>query len=137
MSAQDIDTDLAVGTDLPEFVHTPTNIQLFRFSAATWNPHRIHYDQAYAREEGHPGLLVHSHLHAALALRFVREAVGPRWVVTRTQYRMRHPATPGQPLRFTGVVEASDGDGVTIVVAEHDAEGIQCLEGTVVLERAA
>lgn len=42
-------------------------VMLFRFSAATWNSHRIHYDRPYAtEEEGYPGLLVHGPLLAIL-----------------------------------------------------------------------
>ena len=39
---------------------------LFRFSALTYNAHRIHYDRAYAVAEGYPGLLVHGPLQALL-----------------------------------------------------------------------
>ncbi len=39
----------------------PDSVQLFRFSALTFNSHRIHYDQEYAREvEGYPNILVHA-----------------------------------------------------------------------------
>ena len=37
---------------------------LFRFSALTYNAHRIHYDREYARGEGYPGLLTHGPLQA-------------------------------------------------------------------------
>ncbi|GDY69533.1 hypothetical protein SAV14893_089260 [Streptomyces avermitilis] len=57
-----------VGDTLPRLKHTVTTFQLFRYSAVTWNPHRIHFDEPYAREEGHGGLVAHSHLRAALAL---------------------------------------------------------------------
>jgi 3-methylfumaryl-CoA hydratase len=39
---------------------------LFRYSALTYNAHRIHYDRAFARTEGYPGLLVHGPLQALL-----------------------------------------------------------------------
>lgn len=46
-----------------------SNITLFRYSALTFNAHRIHYDQEYCQSEGYPGLLVHGPLMAtALAL---------------------------------------------------------------------
>ena len=68
-----------VGDLLPPLRHTATTFQLFRYSAVTWNPHRIHFDETYAREEGHRGLALHSHLRAALALRCVTEGLGPGW----------------------------------------------------------
>ena len=49
---------------------------LFRFSAFTFNGHRIHYDLGYAREEGYPGLLVHGPLQAALMLNLAAEKLG-------------------------------------------------------------
>ena len=39
-----------VGDLLPPLRHTATTFQLFRYSAVTWNPHRIHFDETYARE---------------------------------------------------------------------------------------
>lgn len=50
----------------------PDSRLLFRFSALTFNAHRIHYDRPYAMEEGYPGLVVHGQLTAALLLELVR-----------------------------------------------------------------
>lgn len=51
----------------------PGTVELFRFSAATFNSHRIHYDAAYAREEGYPALVVQGPLVAARLARFAAE----------------------------------------------------------------
>jgi 3-methylfumaryl-CoA hydratase len=52
-------------------------ITLFRFSALTFNPHRIHYDERYAmEEEGHEGLVVHGPLLALLLLDHIRRYIG-------------------------------------------------------------
>ena len=51
-----------------DWIVDPSPLLLFRFSALTFNGHRIHYDLAHAREEGYPGLLVHGPLQAALML---------------------------------------------------------------------
>ena len=70
---------------------TPDPVQLFRFSALTFNAHRIHYDREYATQvEGYPGLVVHGPFIATLLLdllnrqepgatirRFTFKAVGP------------------------------------------------------------
>lgn len=45
------------------------SVDLFRFSALTFNGHRIHYDRDHARAEGHPDLVVHGPLQATLMLR--------------------------------------------------------------------
>lgn len=126
---------LEVGTAVTPLRHTPTNVQLFRYSAATWNAHRIHYDQEYAAFEGHPGILVHSHLHAALMLRMVSEHFGHEWAITNVAYRMRHSSVPGTELVQSGRVVESSDDRVVVEVSEHDEAGNLCLEGTVTVER--
>jgi 3-methylfumaryl-CoA hydratase len=57
---------------------TPDPVQLFRFSALTFNAHRIHYDRDYARNvEGYPGLVVHGPLVATLLMdHFLRHSGG-------------------------------------------------------------
>ena len=99
-----------VGDVLPPLKHTATPFQLFRYSAVTWNPHRIHFDEPYAREEGHDGLALHSHLRAALALRCVSEGLGPRWRVTKVAYRLRKPVYAPAELTYTARVTAIEGD---------------------------
>jgi 3-methylfumaryl-CoA hydratase len=50
---------------------------LFRFSALTYNAHRVHYDRDYARDvEGYPGLLVHGPLQAMAMAEHTRSARG-------------------------------------------------------------
>lgn len=50
---------------------------LFRYSAVTFNGHRIHYDRSYVTgEEGYPGLVVHGPLQATLLLQFAEEIEG-------------------------------------------------------------
>ena len=52
---------------------TPDPVLLFRYSALTFNSHRIHYDKPYAMgEEGYPGLVVHGPLLATLLLDLLR-----------------------------------------------------------------
>src|SRR3546814_200492 len=64
----------------PEWVETitPSPVMLFRYSAVTFNGHRIHYDEPYARQtDGYPGLVVHGPLIATLMCRaFVRANPG-------------------------------------------------------------
>lgn len=78
---------------------TPTDpVLLFAFSAATANSHRIHYDQAYAREvEGYPGLVIHGPLIALLLL----EAM-PARPLTRFAFRALKPAVAGETITAHG-----------------------------------
>jgi 3-methylfumaryl-CoA hydratase len=63
--------------------------RLFRYSALTFNSHRIHYDRDYAtQQEGYPGLVVHGPLLATLMLEVVREQ---RQRVRRFEYRALAP----------------------------------------------
>lgn len=73
---------------------------LFRFSALTFNTHRIHYDFPYAtQQEGYPGLVVHGPLQAALLLNFarqVRDGVAP----ATFRFRGVAPLVLGAPFRL-------------------------------------
>ena len=53
----------------------PDAVLLFRYSALTFNGHRIHYDMPYVRDvEGYPGLIVHGPLTATLLMESARES---------------------------------------------------------------
>jgi 3-methylfumaryl-CoA hydratase len=123
---------LTVGDRLPEVVMYPTALQLFRYSAVTWNPHRIHFDQEWASHEGHPGVLVHSHLHAANALRTITDGLGPDWQLRRFSYRIVRPAAAGSALTATAEVTdvVEDGSEATFALRELNEQGEACLEGT-------
>jgi 3-methylfumaryl-CoA hydratase len=120
-----------VGDTLRPLKHTATTFQLFRYSAVTWNPHRIHFDEAYAREEGHAGVALHSHLRAALALRCVTEGLGRGRRVTNVSYRLRRPVYAPAELTYTARVTAAEGDGLTLQLIEQQGAGDVGFEGSV------
>src|SRR5882724_4649223 len=75
---------------------------LFRFSALTFNGHRIHYDQAYARdEEGYPALVVHGPLTATLLQQFALEHGGGR-PLARFDFRGVTPLFVGRASQLEG-----------------------------------
>jgi 3-methylfumaryl-CoA hydratase len=83
-----------------EFERTvvPTPPLLFRFSALTFNGHRIHYDHPYATEvEGYEGLVVHGPLIAVLMLDLA-ERTRPDRQVIGLDFRAHHPAIAPHPL---------------------------------------
>ncbi|MFI5586000.1 MaoC family dehydratase N-terminal domain-containing protein [Amycolatopsis sp. NPDC051758] len=108
------DTGLSPGentAELPPGPHewpievTPT--LLFRFSALTYNAHRIHYDRDYSREiEGYPGLLTHGPLQAIA----MAEAARARGVASRLEfeYRLVSPLFDFQGLVASSVTEAGE-----------------------------
>jgi 3-methylfumaryl-CoA hydratase len=86
---------------------TPDSVLLFRFSALTFNGHRIHYDLSYAREsEGYPGLVVHGPLTAVLLAGLAEQNSGRR--LSHFEFRGRSPLFLPHPFRLIGqAVDAS------------------------------
>lgn len=73
---------------------------LFRYSALTFNSHRIHYDLPYAREiERYRGLVVHGPLMATLLLNLAAEWLGDN-ALARFAFRALSPAIAGEPLHL-------------------------------------
>ena len=97
---------------------------LFRYSALTFNGHRIHYDRVYCRdEEGYPGLVVHGPLLATLMVDLVRrEQPGTR--IAAFSFRAKRPVFDTAPFTVAGCKE---GSGAALWVA--DAEGALCMDG--------
>lgn len=98
---------------------TPDPVTLFRFSALTYNGHRIHYDQPYTtRVEGYPDLVVHGPLLALLALELPR-LNAPGRVVRTFEYRLARPIF--LPSRIISAGQPR-GSAVTVAVAAQGAE---------------
>lgn len=78
----------------------PDAALLFRYSALTFNSHRIHYDRPYATgEEGYRGLVVHGPLTATLLLDLARRQLGDN-VLERFAFRGLSPAVADEPLHL-------------------------------------
>jgi 3-methylfumaryl-CoA hydratase len=105
----------------------PDPALLFRFSAITFNAHRIHYDRPYATEvEGYPGLVVHGPLTAILLMELVRRNV--KRPVSGFEFRGRAPLFDLAPFRVVGTpgtgdkidLEAQTPDGQVAMTATAD-----------------
>ncbi len=104
---------------------TPDSRLLFRFSALTFNAHRIHYDRDYAtREEGYPGLVVHGPLNAMLLANLVRRHTDR--AITAFSFRGIAPVFDLAPFRL---VATPAGDQVVCEAIAPD--------GTVALQATA
>jgi 3-methylfumaryl-CoA hydratase len=80
----------------------PDAVLLFRFSALTFNSHRIHYDRAWAMEvEGYPGLVVHGPLTSTLLIDFARDHNPGRTFLTYTT-QARAPLFDHGPFELRG-----------------------------------
>jgi len=105
---------------------TPDPTLLFRFSALTFNAHRIHYDRTYATTvEGYPGLVVHGPLTAVLLMELVR--FHAHRSVTAFAFRGQAPLFDLAPFRLIGTpvgehvhLEAQGPDGKTTMTASAD-----------------
>ncbi|QYJ07479.1 FAS1-like dehydratase domain-containing protein [Qipengyuania flava] len=89
----------------------PDERLLFRYSALTFNTHRIHYDAPYARDaERYRGLVVHGPLTASLLLQLAAERFGENRLASFA-FRGVSPAVAGEPLHL---VLRSEGEGIEI-----------------------
>ena len=80
----------------------PDDVLLFRYSALTFNGHRIHYDRRYVTEaEGYPGLVVHGPLLATLMLESLREA-RPQARIANYEFRASKPTFDTAPFEVCG-----------------------------------
>lgn len=98
----------------------PDEVMLFRYSALTFNSHRIHYDRPYATSvEAYPGLVVHGPLIATLLLdALYRQA--PRSRVRTFEFKAVRPSFDSRPLLLNGTPE---GDGQTVKLWASDNDG--------------
>lgn len=103
----------------------PSEVMLFRYSALTFNGHRIHYDRDYARNvEGHAGLVVHGPLIATLLMDLaqrVAKGAAPR----SFDFRAASPLFDGAPFTLH-----ANRDGDTVELAAATPEGRLAMQAT-------
>jgi 3-methylfumaryl-CoA hydratase len=103
--------------------------RLFRFSAATFNAHRIHYDLAYATEvEKYPGLVVHGPLQAMLLMEAARRRRDGAWPAA-FRFRGVRPLFDFDHLRLVGVGAAAGGEEDTLATVA--GAGHVCMQASV------
>jgi 3-methylfumaryl-CoA hydratase len=112
----------------------PDDVLLFRYSALTFNGHRIHYDRRYVTEvEGYPGLIVHGPLIATLLVDLVRQSI-PGSTLKRFEFRAIRPTFDINPFSVSATPDlALDPSGKTIRVWAQDHEGWLTMQATAVL----
>lgn len=87
---------------------TPDPVLLFRYSALTYNGHRIHYDRSYTTEvEGYPALLVHGPLLTTLLLELPRKHLAGRRI-KQFSFRAMRPTFDSHDFSVAGVAEGND-----------------------------
>ena len=108
----------------------PDAVLLFRYSALTFNGHRIHYDRKYVTEaEGYPGLVVHGPLIATLLVDLVRRQV-PGALIKTFHFKAVRPTFDLHPFFLYG---EPSGDGKSVKLWAADHEGWLTMRGAVEL----
>jgi 3-methylfumaryl-CoA hydratase len=108
----------------------PDDVLLFRYSALTFNGHRIHYDRRYVTEvEGYPGLIVHGPLIATLLLDSLRRNL-PQAPVARFEFRAVKPLFDIAPFSVCGKPQE---DGRTVKLWARSSEGHLAMDATATL----
>ena len=109
----------------------PDDVLLFRYSALTFNGHRIHYDRHYVTEtEGYPGLVVHGPLIATLLLDLLRQRCPDAGIA---EYRFR-AVRPTFDINSFVVCGQPQPDGRTVRLWAKDHEGWLTMNATAVLQ---
>ncbi len=99
----------------------PDPVLLFRYSALTFNGHRIHYDRSYVTEvEGYPGLIVHGPLIATLLIGLAAREL-PGREISSFMFRAVSPLFDIEPFNLHGRLE-EDGRSVTLWAANARGE---------------
>jgi 3-methylfumaryl-CoA hydratase len=108
----------------------PDDVLLFRYSALTFNGHRIHYDRQYVTQvEGYPGLIVHGPLIATLLMDLLRRQL-PDAEVASFCFKAVRPTFDLNAFHVSGQPQA---DGKTIGLWASDHEGWLTMDATAVL----
>ena len=108
----------------------PDDVLLFRYSALTFNGHRIHYDRRYVTEvEGYPGLIVHGPMLATLLLDLLRHEK-PDAAIARYEFKAVRPVFDINPFFVCGEPQS---DGKTFKLWVKDHEGYLTMSATAVI----
>ncbi len=131
--------DVDVGAQLPTLTVTVDETQLFFFSAATYNGHRIHYDKEWARTvEGYDDVLVQGPLQAALLARAIGDWIAGRGRLVSFAVQNRAIAYPGELLSFGGEVTAKrltdEGSGLVDLAVAGRRDTTVLMPGTATVQ---
>jgi 3-methylfumaryl-CoA hydratase len=113
-----------------ERIISPDPVMLFRYSALTFNAHRIHFDRRYATEvEGYPGLVVHGPLIATLLLELLHQNL-PSAQVSRFSFRAVKPTFD---LTDFSVCGTRAPDGRSVLLWSKHPDGTLAMDATAIL----
>lgn len=128
--------DLKVGMQLPSREYTASNVSLFLYNAAVWNPHRIHYDESYTTEiEGHPGIVIDGPLQGDWLSQVALNWLAEQGSLQHFSYSNRRASYLGETLTSGGQISAinNDTNEVELTLFIKNADGDIITPGTAVV----
>ena len=129
--------DISATTQIPELTVCPDHTQIFMFSAATWNRHRIHYSKDAAVSEGLPDIVVQRGLIGNFLARLITDWVGDCADLRKLAWKVVRSALPGKDIVCRGEVKhktVSEGEKLLVCLvtaSSKDDELIATGEATV------
>lgn len=125
--SESVTSSLATPAPTHTIIYTPSAPLLFRYSALTYNAHRIHYDRDWCKEvEGHPDLVVHGPLTATLLVELAEKVgldMGKR--LRRFEYRATSPMYVDREIRMDAVVDEREGGKVVMTANQEGRVGMK------------
>lgn len=103
-----------IGTELPNLQRRIDLPDMVAYAGATWDWHRLHYDQAYAEARLLPGPVVDGQVMGAYLAEQVLDWIGPTAWLASLHFRLRAPVFSGETIRCHGTVLTCDGDRMTV-----------------------
>lgn len=104
--------DIEPGQEIPSLEKTPSNVQLFMFSAVTWNLHRIHYDADFARDhEKLPNVVTPRPLLGSFLAQMLTGWLQENGTIRRMEWSVRGSAFPGDTVTCRGKVTGKRVEG--------------------------
>ena len=119
-----------VGQELPELIKEPTTRQLVQYAGAQGDFYEIHYDQAFAKSVGLPGVILHGLLKAAFLGQLVTDWLGDEGKLETFEVSYRGIDVPGRPYRCRGKVTRVEGTQAELAVWGEDQAGKTTTVGT-------
>jgi len=101
---------------IPPLTKKPTYMQLFMFSAITWNRHLIHYNAEYARHDGLPDVATHRALLGNFLAQMLTDWIGQSGRIRKIEWNVRATVVPGDIIVCHGNVLAKRIDGARKIV---------------------
>ena len=115
-------SELRLGDALPVTEKTFSSTDLVMYAGATWDWHRLHHDDGFAKDMGLPAPVIDGQVYGAFFAKHATGWVGPKAFVQRLNFRMRSMAFAGDTLRAVGQV-SEILDGGTVVLQQQLMKG--------------